>query len=142
MGSDTPWVGGPIGSRILPGVDRVSIRGDQAWEKATAKLGTRLCAGRGRSFCCIVVVSGHKCNEACGCNSRPCCCRLTNRSENRKTVLGGVRKSSGQCSFPVESCHLDVTCDVVWERTDDHVTCHSTTRHDRVAVLPGAGNTE
>ena len=47
-----------------------------------------------------------------------------------------------QCFLPVESCHLDVTCDVVWERTDDHVTCHSTTRHDRVAVLPGARNTE
>ena len=40
--------------------------------------------------------------------------------ENANVVSNG--KSHQECFFPVESCHLDVTCDVVWEHTDDHVT--------------------
>ena len=43
-----------------------------------------------------------------------------------------------QCFLPVESCHLDVTCDVVWEHTDDHVThlqLSSKTAADATCVL-------
>ena len=32
------------------------------------------------------------------------------------------RMMDAMCSFPVESCYLNAICDVVWERTDDHVT--------------------